>query len=41
MHYGDIEHRDVYGKASADEAQSLRDEGISISQLPVLPKLDG
>jgi hypothetical protein len=41
MHYGDIEHRDIYGKASADEAQSLRDEGISISQLPVLPKLDG
>jgi hypothetical protein len=41
IHYGDAEQRDIYGKASADEAQSLRDEGISISQLPTLPKLDG
>lgn len=41
MHYGDVEHRDIYGKASAEEAKSLRDEGISISQLPTLPKLDG
>lgn len=41
MHYGDAEHRDIYGKASKEEAKSLRDEGISISQLPQLPKLDG
>lgn len=41
MHYGDAEHRDIYGKASNEEAQSLRDEGIGISQLPTLPKLDG
>ncbi len=41
IHYGDAEHRDIYGKASNDEAQALREEGISISQLPVLPKLDG
>ncbi len=41
MHYGDAEHRDIYGKATSDEAQSLRDEGIAISRLPDLPKLDG
>jgi hypothetical protein len=41
MHYGEAEHRDIYGKASMDEAQALRDEGIGISQLPELPKLDG
>ncbi len=41
IHYGDAEHRDIYGKASNNEAQALREEGISISQLPMLPKLDG
>lgn len=41
IHYGDAEHRDIYGKASSEEAQALRDEGIGISQLPMLPKLDG
>jgi hypothetical protein len=37
MHYGDIEHRPIYGEASADEARSLIDEGIEVSPLPVLP----
>lgn len=41
IHYGDAEHRDIYGKASNDEAQALREEGIGIAQLPMLPKLDG
>jgi hypothetical protein len=37
MHYGDIEHRPIYGEASADEARSLIEEGIEVSPLPVLP----
>jgi len=37
MHYGDIEHRPIYGEASADEARSLIDEGVEVSPLPVLP----
>jgi hypothetical protein len=37
MHYGDIEHRPIYGEASPDEARSLIDEGIEVSPLPVLP----
>jgi hypothetical protein len=37
MHYGDIEHRPIYGEATADEARSLIDEGIEVSPLPVLP----
>jgi hypothetical protein len=37
MHYGDIEHRPIYGEASPDEARSLIDEGIDVSPLPVLP----
>ena len=41
MHAGEIEHRDIYGKASPEEARSLRDEGVPVMPLPVLPKLDG
>ena len=38
MHYGDIEHRPIYGEASPDEAKALVDEGIDVSPLPVLPE---
>jgi hypothetical protein len=37
MHYGDIEHRPIYGEASPEEARSLVDEGVEVSPLPVLP----
>ena len=37
MHYGDIEHRPIYGEASADEARALIDEGVEVAPLPVLP----
>ena len=37
MHYGDIEHRPIYGEASADEARALIDEGVEVTPLPVLP----
>ena len=37
MHYGDIEHRPIYGVASPEEARSLIDEGVEVSPLPVLP----
>jgi hypothetical protein len=38
MHYGDIEHRPIYGEASPDEARALVDEGIEVAPLPVLPE---
>jgi hypothetical protein len=38
MHYGEIEHRPIYGEASPDEAKSLIDEGVEVSPLPVLPE---
>jgi hypothetical protein len=38
MHYGDIEHRPIYGEASLDEARALIDEGVEVSPLPVLPE---
>jgi hypothetical protein len=38
MHYGDIEHRPIYGEASPDEARALIDEGVEVSPIPVLPE---
>jgi hypothetical protein len=37
MHYGDIEHRPIYGEASLDEARALVEEGVEVTPLPVLP----
>jgi hypothetical protein len=37
MHYGEIEHRSIYGVASPDEAQELSEEGIEFHPLPILP----
>jgi hypothetical protein len=36
MHYGDIEHRPIYGEASPEEARSLIEEGVEVGSLPVL-----
>ena len=37
MHYGETEHRSIYGEASAEDAKELHDEGIAFHPLPVLP----
>lgn len=37
MHYGEIEHRSIYGEASAADARALHEEGIAFHPLPVLP----
>ena len=37
MHYGEIEHRSIYGEASAADAKALHEEGIEFHPLPVLP----
>jgi hypothetical protein len=37
MHYGDIEHRPIYGEASSDEARALIEEGVEVTPLPILP----
>ena len=37
MHYGEIEHRSIYGEASPDDAKALNEEGIEFHPLPVLP----
>lgn len=38
MHYGEIEHRPIYGEASPSEARALVEEGVEVSPLPVLPE---
>ena len=38
MHYGEIEHRSIFGEASLEEAKDLHDEGIEVHPLPVLPE---
>lgn len=37
MHYGETEHRSIYGEASPQEAKELHDEGIEFHPLPILP----
>ena len=37
MHYGDIEHRPIYGEASPDEAKALVEEGVDVMPIPTLP----
>jgi hypothetical protein len=37
MHYGDSESENIYGHSSAEERESLADEGIDIVTLPWLP----
>jgi len=37
MHYGEIEHRSIYGEASPQEAKDLHEEGIEVHPLPILP----
>ncbi|WP_454918046.1 DUF1178 family protein [Xanthobacter sediminis] len=37
MHGGEVEHRSIYGEATADEVKALREEEIEVFPLPILP----
>jgi hypothetical protein len=37
IHYGETEHRSIYGEASPQEAKALHEEGIEFHPLPMLP----
>jgi hypothetical protein len=37
MHYGEAEHRSIYGEADAAEAKALIEEGIEFHPLPIVP----
>lgn len=36
MHYGETEHRSIYGEATIDEAKALIEEGVEVQPLPVI-----
>ena len=38
MHYGETEHRGIWGEATSEEAESLADEGIEFQPLPGVPE---
>ena len=38
MHYGEGEHRSIYGVASPKDAKDLTEEGIEFHPLPILPE---
>lgn len=40
MHYGEVEEREIFGRATPEEARDLQDEGIQVRALPDLPELD-
>lgn len=35
IHYGEVEERGIRGRASHDEAEALREEGIEVAALPL------
>jgi len=37
IHYGETEHRSIYGVASLEDAKELAEEGIDVHPIPVLP----
>ena len=37
IHYGETEHRSIYGEASPEDAKALHEEGIEFHPLPILP----
>jgi hypothetical protein len=38
MHYGETEHRSIYGQATPEQAKELIEEGVELLPLPVLPE---
>jgi len=40
IHYGEAEHREIYGEASREEAVALRDEGVTIAAIPWIRRSD-
>jgi hypothetical protein len=41
IHYGEMPQRGIRGRASSEEAQALRDEGIEVAALPMPAAIKG
>ncbi|MDQ0503303.1 DUF1178 family protein [Xanthobacter agilis] len=37
MHDGEVEHRSIYGEATPDEVEALREDEVEVFPLPILP----
>jgi hypothetical protein len=40
IHYGEAEERAIYGEASEEDAESLREDGVPVSRIPWVPRHD-
>ncbi len=40
IHYGEADERNIYGEATSDEAEALKDEGIACERIPWVPEHD-
>jgi hypothetical protein len=40
IHYGEAEHREIYGEATPNEAEELREEGIAVARVPWIRRND-
>ena len=37
IHYGESEQRNIYGETDAEQAKSLKDEGVEVQRIPWVP----
>lgn len=37
IHYGETDHRDIYGETTPEEARELIEEGVEVAPLPIVP----
>ncbi|MDF2367069.1 DUF1178 family protein [Sneathiella sp.] len=40
MHYGEVEQHGIYGEATPEESNELREEGVEVAEIPWLPITD-
>ncbi|MFM2044024.1 MAG: hypothetical protein RLY86_2600 [Pseudomonadota bacterium] len=40
IHYGEVEHRAIYGDATPDQVADLREEGVQVARIPWVPRHD-
>ncbi len=40
IHYGEAEHRNIYGEASENDVEELTEEGIEFGRIPWVPTTD-
>ncbi|HYD32245.1 MAG TPA: DUF1178 family protein [Azospirillaceae bacterium] len=38
IHYGEVDPRGIYGEATAEEAEELREEGVDFAKIPWVPR---